>query len=561
MGEIVFPAPVKQELEESLENIISTHSPTCQLRIQIMDMYTVKNSVADNLTPELDWSLDVKPSTSSGSQKSTVLSSQDDTAMMPCSVLSSSQDVTYLPDLNENSSQEIMMHGLSASVGSIPPNTTNVTSNTTGSAISSQELTHKQAPMLHSESSSPVNYEDTGHNPNPNTNRSQELMTPNEQSVMSGTDTTMPKHSQEVTSTLISQELTASQRSLNIDSDSIVYSIKHTLNQMDNSTDVKSKHQTSQELTQDDMFPDNMSDSSGTVILHQDCPDMTTQQNENTNISSTTPRITRIQNHLSSIGLPPEVFNTNKDKYFLAESIDDNDIDCLHFTDIMDRSCSVTLANLTHEDISFEKEQLKMSSPILSSNTQTEDTNEDTDSVKQDPTYGQCKPVRQSMRPRRAPSASQIAAQKKIKLTKGYKPPMSKKSTPPLSVGRNVSPAKVVSPPMASNDRKKTKAGKTNVADDSLPLIKVKAKSVTVTHHGLKKHKSLQKGRHCVCSMCGDKFPTSTSFIKHYSETHPPLACTDCQKVFSNPLSLQKHKYHHTSQQLKYTKLQPHFSL
>ena len=131
---------------------------------------------------------------------------------------------------------------------------------------------------------------------------------------------------------------------------------------------------------------------------------------------------------------------------------------------------------------------------------------------------------------------------------------MLKTSTPPLSVAKKVSPAKVVSPPMASNDSKKTKASKPNVADGSLPLIKVKAKSVTVTHHGLKKHKSLPKGRHCVCSMCGEKFPTSTSFIKHYSETHPPLACADCQKVFSNPLSLQKHRYHHTTQQLKCTK-------
>ena len=51
--------------------------------------------------------------------------------------------------------------------------------------------------------------------------------------------------------------------------------------------------------------------------------------------------------------------------------------------------------------------------------------------------------------------------------------------------------------------------------------------------------------------MCGEKFPTSTCFIKHYSVKHPSLACADCQKVFSNPLSLQKHGYHHTGQQLK----------
>ena len=61
----------------------------------------------------------------------------------------------------------------------------------------------------------------------------------------------------------------------------------------------------------------------------------------------------------------------------------------------------------------------------------------------------------------------------------------------------------------------------------------------------------MPKGWHCVCSMCGEKFPTSTSYIKHYSETHLPLPCIDCPKVFSNPLSLQKHRYHHTGQQLK----------
>ena len=98
----------------------------------------------------------------------------------------------------------------------------------------------------------------------------------------------------------------------------------------------------------------------------------------------------------------------------------------------------------------------------------------------------------------------------------------------------------------AGGNTSKTSTG----ADDSLPLIKVKAKSVTVMHHGLKKHKALPKGRHCVCDMCGSNFTNSTSFITHYSETHPLLPCKDCSKIFSNPLSLQKHRYHHTGQQL-----------
>ena len=63
---------------------------------------------------------------------------------------------------------------------------------------------------------------------------------------------------------------------------------------MDNTTSVESRCSTSQELTQDDMHLDNMSDSSGTIILDQNYPDTTTQQNKDTYIQLTMPRITWI---------------------------------------------------------------------------------------------------------------------------------------------------------------------------------------------------------------------------------------------------------------------------
>ena len=68
-------------------------------------------------------------------------------------------------------------------------------------------------------------------------------------------------------------------------------------------------------------------------------------------------------------------------------------------------------------------------------------------------------------------------------------------------------------------------------------------------HHGLKRPAARAKGRHCQCDMCGEKFDNSTAFIAHYSSTHPPLPCKDCTKIFSNPLSLQKHHYHHVGKQ------------
>ena len=45
--------------------------------------------------------------------------------------------------------------------------------------------------------------------------------------------------------------------------------------------------------------------------------------------------------------------------------------------------------------------------------------------------------------------------------------------------------------------------------------------------------------------MRGEKFESSTAFITHYRTTHPPLACPDCDKTYTNPRSLQKHRYIH----------------
>ena len=66
-----------------------------------------------------------------------------------------------------------------------------------------------------------------------------------------------------------------------------------------------------------------------------------------------------------------------------------------------------------------------------------------------------------------------------------------------------------------------------------------------IVHHGLKHPTPQSKGHRCKCDMCGEVFGMSTSFIEHYSNTHLALPCKDCSKVFSNPLSLQKHRYHH----------------
>ena len=73
LGEIIFPAPVKQEITETAEtvqNIISTHSPTCQLHLRITNTLSMRNMSDANPTTntapdkDLDWSLDANLPTS-----------------------------------------------------------------------------------------------------------------------------------------------------------------------------------------------------------------------------------------------------------------------------------------------------------------------------------------------------------------------------------------------------------------------------------------------------------------------------------------------------------------
>ena len=66
-----------------------------------------------------------------------------------------------------------------------------------------------------------------------------------------------------------------------------------------------------------------------------------------------------------------------------------------------------------------------------------------------------------------------------------------------------------------------------------------------ITHHGISRRPPTKKLRSCRCEMCGDRFMSSTSFIDQYHTTHPPLPCQDCDKIYTNPLNLQKHCYFH----------------
>ena len=289
--------------------------------------------------------------------------------------------------------------------------------------------------------------------------------------------------------------------------------------------------------------------------------DNTDQCSENSNITdSSSERVLSVSNtralrakeYLSSIGLLDEIYNVNLSTYYPLVSQDD-DLDFINFADIVNNSCSVSLDNLSTEDIKFEQELLKSSSPVRSGEITSSTHSIQSDNEKMDPTYGSAKKVKPSLRQRRKPSSKRIAAQRLINKTR-QKIGTSKGETeyypckPSQSYERKLGGRKA----MVKKRPVDTKTSKSKTMQDGnngkrVRGVKGAASGLKIVHHGLKwpVPTPKSKGRRCKCDMCGEVFGTSTSFIEHYSKTHPALPCKDCSKVFTNLLSLQKHRYHH----------------
>ena len=267
-----------------------------------------------------------------------------------------------------------------------------------------------------------------------------------------------------------------------------------------------------------------------------------------------------------SLGLTESVYSSNSDVYYPVLTPDHEDIDYINFKDIINKSCSIELDNMSSEEIQKELDYLKhhqTSSPkvtytsVTSSSEKDYQTTSNEDDVKRDPTYGLPKKRKASKRPKRAPSAARIAAQKIILRTRGAKVELNS-NVQTLNQTRllrhkqashaNLPAKSTPSLTTAGSSKSRSVVTSTSTWESTTPEKKYTLK---ITHHGITKRPLNKKGRRCQCEMCGETFPSSTSFITHYHDTHPLLPCPDCNKTYNNPLSLQKHSYMHTGEMKK----------
>ena len=148
----------------------------------------------------------------------------------------------------------------------------------------------------------------------------------------------------------------------------------------------------------------------------------------------------RVKEICKNLGLPESVYSSNSDVYYPVLTPDHEDIDYINFKDIINKSWSIELDNMSSEDIQKELDYLKCqqtSSPkmtytsITSSSEKDNQTTSNEDDVKKDPTYGLLRKRKVSKRPKRAPSAARIAVQKIILRTRGAKAELNSNAQTP----------------------------------------------------------------------------------------------------------------------------------
>ena len=132
--------------------------------------------------------------------------------------------------------------------------------------------------------------------------------------------------------------------------------------------------------------------------------------------------------------------------------------------------------------------------------------------------------------------------------------PQSRNSTSTSNTS-NSNPSGPASPNANSQEAKKPlKASKSlntadNTADDTPPEPASPDKGILkVTKYGLQK--GHYKKRTYKCQNCGKQENSVHDLNEHHQQSHPPLLCSDCNKIFYIPSTFQLHLYEHQKQKI-----------
>ena len=261
------------------------------------------------------------------------------------------------------------------------------------------------------------------------------------------------------------------------------------------------------DASSDDTIDDsaNLNSTNNTVEALQEATASVNQQLSLSKLEAPQNESHRIRELCKSLSLMESVYSSNSDTYYPILTPDESDVDYINFKDIINKSWSVSLDNLSVKDIELELfylKQHKTSSPKTQENissarqtstslsSQKDDSATENDNEKTDPTYGIPTKKKASKHPRRHPSAARIAVQKIILKTKGPKiDPDPSRPTPNQTRlrKRKLELDDLPATPDIPGPKKAASSGtqlttSSDTADPATPKIEYRLK---ITHHGI----------------------------------------------------------------------------
>ena len=126
--------------------------------------------------------------------------------------------------------------------------------------------------------------------------------------------------------------------------------------------------------------------------------------------------------------------------------------------------------------------------------------------------------------------------------------PSQTEQVPPVNT-ENDKPADSDSTIPAEDEVEEAIDANQNNTDDKPPPTPKKG-SVEIKEYGVKRKVSDGKLKF-KCPKCGKRTKTRKQQNQHYKDSHDPIMCSNCDKVFNNPASLSVHMYDHMEHRFK----------
>ena len=239
-------------------------------------------------------------------------------------------------------------------------------------------------------------------------------------------------------------------------------------------------------------------------------------------------------------------------KYYEVLNPEGDDIMFISHSDIMRNKCSVRAKLLSENDIALWTKSNSIRDELITAQPRPKYRNMDT--VPESSSSSSGEDTISKHCPGHKPSHARMQSQayiRKRKITLQSNPCKSQPTS-------NMPKAGNVDSDVADSDATIIYSPGKWTDSDVEPLLSLQSSiskpenpigKLTVKFFGLSKKPKCKRAY--TCPVCGNKSGSVMNFNVHYRTSHPPVKCTNCDKMFATPLSLKHHGYDHLDKDKK----------